>query len=457
MRISEIMSTLDRLGAAPRKSLGQNFLHDQNLARWIVRQLDSQPGDRVVEIGPGLGALSCILASSGLSATLLEKDALFAKYLRGQFCSDQIEVIAGDALDYDIRVLFPEQPVKLLGALPYYLSTPLIFHFTAQPCPFDRIVLTLQRELADRLVAKPGTKPYGSLTLIIQSRWIVERLRLLSSSVFIPQPQVDSAVVRITPRNHGSLPIFDRPTFQRFVKIGFSQRRKRLTNLLGQVVDPEKVIEALVTTGISTDIRAEALSLEQWIALVNKLCPTPENAAVSQESLDIVNEHDEVVGQAPRGVIHREKCLHRAVHILVFNEKNELLLQHRSVHKDQYPGCWDSSASGHVESGETYQRCAIRELKEELDLSGEPKLIRQIPASAATGFEFISLYQIRSNEPVHYHPGEIEEVGFFPLPLVDTWLGKRPQDFAPGFREAYRAFRAIGEEPQITQISQILT
>ena len=147
------MSALDSLGAAPRKSLGQNFLHDKNLASWIVEKLEIESGDHVVEIGPGLGALTEEIMRRGVSATLLEKDRAFAKYLREKFDRPDVEVIEGDALEYDTRVEFLYRPAKLIGNLPYYLSSALLFHFTAEPCPFEHMVFTVQKEMADRLSA----------------------------------------------------------------------------------------------------------------------------------------------------------------------------------------------------------------------------------------------------------------------------------------------------------------
>src|SRR5580700_8442294 len=131
------MSALDALGASPRKSLGQNFLHDQNLASWIVEKLEIESGDHVVEVGPGLGALTEEILRCGVSATLLEKDRACAQYLREKFAGPRIEVIEGDALEYDTRDAFLRPPSKIIGNLPYYLPSALLFHFTAEPCPFE--------------------------------------------------------------------------------------------------------------------------------------------------------------------------------------------------------------------------------------------------------------------------------------------------------------------------------
>ncbi|HXO98053.1 MAG TPA: rRNA adenine N-6-methyltransferase family protein, partial [Chthoniobacterales bacterium] len=142
MSIRSIVSTLEQLGASPRKSFGQNFLHDKNMAKWIVGQLAIQVGDHIVEIGPGLGALTANFSQSGVSATLLEKDKLFAEFVENTFSGDRIRVVKGDALECDVRDFFPFGTVKAIGNLPYYASTPILFHFTADPSPFERLVFT---------------------------------------------------------------------------------------------------------------------------------------------------------------------------------------------------------------------------------------------------------------------------------------------------------------------------
>ena len=152
---------------------------------------------------PGLGALTQEILRCGVSATLLEKDRAFAKYLRETFDSPKVEVIEGDALEYDTRVDFLRRPTKIIGNLPYYLSSALLFHFTADPCPFEHMVFTVQKEMAERLSASPGSKEYGSLSVIIQRQWQVTRLKTLPPSVFLPQPQVDSVVLSVQAANAG--------------------------------------------------------------------------------------------------------------------------------------------------------------------------------------------------------------------------------------------------------------
>jgi isopentenyldiphosphate isomerase len=162
---------------------------------------------------------------------------------------------------------------------------------------------------------------------------------------------------------------------------------------------------------------------------------------MTEESFDVVNERDEVVGNAPRSVVHAQGLLHRAVHVLVFNARGEIFLQKRSMKKDRQPGVWDSSSSGHVDSGEDYDACAVRELREEIGLSvrneaeatgASPPLKRlfKIDACQETDAEFVWVYRCESEGPFTLHPDEIDEGGWFSPAEVTRWMNERPQDFA---------------------------
>ena len=447
MTISDIMSTLSCLGAAPRKTLGQNLLHDQNLAKWIVEKLDIHKGDHVVEIGPGLGALTSEIINRGVSATLLEKDKLFSSFLRQKFCNERVALLEGDALDYDVREAFPWQPARVIGNLPYYVSTPLLFHFSREPCPFEQMVFTLQKEVADRLVARLGSASFGGLSVLLQARWHVIKLRVLAPSVFLPPPRVDSAVVMLKRKQAEEIPLCDWVLFERLVKAGFSERRKQVRKTLGKIVSVEAVRRGLEAATIHDAARAEEISLEQWVALANTLSPPKIDGTSPCEMLQVVDENDRPVVERNRAVIHQEKLPHRAVHVMVVNRQGEVLLQKRSFRKDQFPRCWDSSASGHVDAGESYDECATRELREELGLKASIRLLAKIPASERTGFEFIALYIGSSDERPSLNQFEIETAGYFRLETIERWVERRPGDFAPGFLECYRAARGQLAEP----------
>ena len=156
---------------------------------------------------------------------------------------------------------------------------------------------------------------------------------------------------------------------------------------------------------------------------------------VSEEIFDIVNERDEVISRAPRSVVHARGLLHRAVHVLVFNARGKVFLQKRSMKKDRQPGVWDSSSSGHVDSGEDYDACAVRELREEIGLviTPPPQRLFKIAACEATDAEFVWVYRCESEGPFTLHPDEIDEGGWFTPAKVTQWINERPQDFATAF------------------------
>src|SRR6266436_7190282 len=232
MKLSEIRATLKDIGVWPSRALGQNFLHDQNLARWIVDQAQITPQDYVVEIGPGLGALTRFILEKGAHVLAIEKDARLADFLRAHIRHERFEILNMDALKFDSRSLFAHRTVKLLGNLPYNISSALLLKFLEQPNPISLWLLMLQKEMAARLSASPSTHDYGALTLRVQLHHHVKYLRTVSATVFFPQPEVGSAVVRILPRDPLELPARDDELLVRLIRAGFSQRRKQLRKLL---------------------------------------------------------------------------------------------------------------------------------------------------------------------------------------------------------------------------------
>ena len=156
---------------------------------------------------------------------------------------------------------------------------------------------------------------------------------------------------------------------------------------------------------------------------------------MSEEIFDVVNEQDQVIDQRPRSEVHRRHLWHRAVHVLVFNRKGDLLLQKRSMRKDCFPGTWDSSASGHLDRGEDYDACAVRELKEEIGLSvtQTPQRLFKISACPETGFEFVWVYRCQSEGPFVVQLEEVDEVRWFSPETINQWIAERPQEFANAF------------------------
>jgi 16S rRNA (adenine1518-N6/adenine1519-N6)-dimethyltransferase len=444
MKLSEIDATLREIRVSPVKTLGQNFLHDRNLARWIVERAKLSPKDYVVEIGPGLGALTEFILESGARVLAIEKDQRLTEFLRKRFGDARLEIIHGDALEFDVRRLFAEPRVKLLGNLPYYIASQLLLKFTKYPSPISLWLLMLQKEMARRISASPGTSDYGALSLVLQLQYRVEFLRSVPATVFLPAPDVDSAFVRIAPRPPGELPPHDPETFFAIVRQGFSQRRKQLRNLLRKEIPGWE--EAAATIGFDPRARAEELSLEQWIALSNLTRSAAENSAGANgsELFAVVDENDKVVSQALRGEVHGNNLRHRAVHVFIFNAQGELFLQKRSRWKDRHPLLWDSSAAGHVNAGEDYDETAVRELAEELGVNAKLIRVAKLPCSEKTGWEFIWLYRGEYDGPFRLAKAEIEHGEFFPIAILDRWVKARPQEFAPGFLECWKAYCSDG-------------
>jgi 16S rRNA (adenine1518-N6/adenine1519-N6)-dimethyltransferase len=444
MKLTSIRENLAAMGRVPKQSLGQNFLHDQNVAHWIVDQLELQPGEPWVELGPGLGALTEYALGKSQNGLVIEKDGHLAGYLRAQFPA--LEIVHGDASEFDTRDLFIRGPVKVVGNLPYYVSSQILIGWTAEPSPVGRLVFTLQKELAERLSGAPRTKAYGALTLLVGRRWHVQLARILPPTVFMPAPKVDSAVVVLTPRDPGELPACDGVEFRRLVKRGFAQRRKLLRKNIGdEVPDWPGFCQAL---GFAETVRAEELDLAQWIAITNFLGGSHGAAAqdVHGEIFDVVDEQDVVVRQASRHEVHEQNLRHRAVHIFVFNENGDLFLQRRSRWKDKHPLQWDSSAAGHVEAGHTYDETAPREVAEEIGVEATCTRIAEIAACPETGWEFVHLYRAKHDGPFKLAPAEIDSGAFFTLEQIDRWTRARPEDFAPGFLKCYELWRADGSQ-----------
>jgi 16S rRNA (adenine1518-N6/adenine1519-N6)-dimethyltransferase len=441
MKLSDLRATLQEIHVSPVKTLGQNFLHDQNLARWIVDQAQITSDDYVLEIGPGLGALTKLLLEKGSRVLAIEKDTRLANFLRERFSRERLEVLNIDALKFDARTLFSHQRVKLVGNLPYNVSSALILKFLAYPSPISLWLFTLQKEMAMRLSAKPSTHDYGALTLRIQLRHHVKNLRTVAATVFFPRPDVDSAVLRLLPRDPQELPPHDEELLLKLIRVGFSQRRKQLRKLLRERVDDWDAISGHLN--IDPKVRAEELSLLQWIALANFIAPPacPDTGLANEERFPVVDQNDKVLRDASRSDVHGNNLRHRAVHILIFNSAGEVYLQQRSRWKDRHPRKWDSSAAGHVAAAESYDETARRELEEELGISVRLEKISKLPASERTDQEFVWLYRGEVAGNLSPSRTEIETGAFFPETIVDGWVAARPEDFAPGFIECWKVYR----------------
>jgi 16S rRNA (adenine1518-N6/adenine1519-N6)-dimethyltransferase len=259
--------------------------------------------------------------------------------------------------------------------------------------------------------------------------------------VFFPRPDVDSAVVRISPRNAGEFPPRDETLLLKLIRLGFSQRRKQLRKLLRERIDDWETLAHYLN--IDPKARAEELSLLQWISLVNFIAPipSPDMCLTNSERFPVVDKNDRILRDASRSEVHANNLRHRAVHILIFNPAGEVYLQQRSRWKDRHPLKWDSSAAGHVVAAESYDEAAQRELEEELGINVPVKKISKLPASERTDQEFVCLYRGEVDGDVSPNRTEIEAGAFFPETVVDGWVATRPEDFAQGFIECWKVYR----------------
>ncbi len=438
----EILQVLDDHGIRPSKQLGQNFLVDANIARWIVDRLDPQPDDAVVEVGPGTGALSEHLAGKVRRLILIEFDARLAAWLREKFAGrDDVEIHHADGAKFDSRVLFKHRPIKFLGNLPYSCGGAIMRNFLNRPHPFERAVIMLQKEVIDRLAATPGSKNYGVLSLRIQSGWHVEPLRTVPPEAFHPRPQIDSSVAVLRPRDPGGFPPYDARLFDELIRRGFAQRRKQLGKQLPATPPWPEVAENL---GLSRTTRAEELTLTQWIEVTRAYDdhPLKENPQHHGEVFDVVDENDIVIGIATRAEVHAKKLVHRAVHVFLRNKRGDVLLQQRSMLKDVHPGDWDSSVSGHLDTGESYEQAAHREIREEMGVeSAELREIARITPCQNTGWEHVRLFTGDHHGSLRFPCSEIQAAQWFHVAEIDAWVASRPSDFATGFLECWKTAR----------------
>ncbi|HSC08868.1 MAG TPA: 16S rRNA (adenine(1518)-N(6)/adenine(1519)-N(6))-dimethyltransferase RsmA [Steroidobacteraceae bacterium] len=246
-----------------RKRFGQHFLHDPQVIARIVAAIEPRRGDRVLEIGPGRGALTAPLFDRLGALTAIEIDRDLARHLGARF-GPALELINTDVLEVDIAALRGSgEPLRVVGNLPYNISTPLLFRLLEQRTAIRDMHLMLQKEVVDRMVAPPGSKTYGRLTVML-APWVrIERLLSVGPGAFTPPPKVSSAVVRITPLAMPAFDIGSTASFDRVVRAAFAQRRKTLRNALKGTV-AAGVLEQL---GIDPRARAETLAAAQYAAL----------------------------------------------------------------------------------------------------------------------------------------------------------------------------------------------
>jgi 16S rRNA (adenine1518-N6/adenine1519-N6)-dimethyltransferase len=261
----------DRRAAFPptRKSLGQHFLSDRRILGRIADALQLQGHETVLEIGPGRGALTDILAARAGRLIAIEYDRALAAMLRERYARHGNVLIAeADVLEVSLGDL-AAGPYVLVGNVPYYITTPILFHALAPPRA-DRAVYLVQREVAQRLVAKPGTKEYGALTVNVSAVARAETLFGVPAGAFAPPPKVESAVVRITPLATPLVAPDEEQRFRVLVQGAFGMRRKQMRRVVRTLfsLDAEQAEDLLARTGIEPEVRPETLSVEQFAALL---------------------------------------------------------------------------------------------------------------------------------------------------------------------------------------------
>jgi 16S rRNA (adenine1518-N6/adenine1519-N6)-dimethyltransferase len=257
---------------APLKSLGQNFLVDRNIIDKIIRSADIGPQDAVLEIGPGRGALTGLLAQRAGRLMVVEYDHVLAAGLREQYRDDpRVTVVDADILAIDLDPLLGDMPGgwKVVANLPYNISSPVLFRLMEQRAHFSRLVLMLQKEVGDRLVASADCSDYGVTTLLLGLWFDMRREFIVAPGCFHPRPKVDSVVVSFVPLVKPRVEVGSEELFRRVVKGAFAMRRKTLSNCLkaAKLVAPDELDQVLDACGIDGQRRGETLSLEEFASL----------------------------------------------------------------------------------------------------------------------------------------------------------------------------------------------
>ena len=253
-----------------RKRFGQNFLHEQSVIDRIVDAINPRAHDKLVEIGPGLGALTYpVLQRAGeLDVIELDRD-IIPKLEAGAAGKGDLRIHSHDALAFDFRSLVTnDEPLKVYGNLPYNISTPLIFHLFEMADSISEMHFMLQKEVVDRMCAEPGSKKFGRLSVMTQYHCQAVSLFKVAPICFRPAPKVMSAIVRLIPHKHKPFPANDVKHLNDVVTTAFNYRRKTLRNALSTHIDEA----GLTALGIKADIRPENLSLEQFVAISNSIC-----------------------------------------------------------------------------------------------------------------------------------------------------------------------------------------
>ena len=270
--LTVVKEILQSHGFAPRKRLGQNFLIDANIARKSLELAEIQFGDTVVEIGPGLGALTQLLLDAGCQVHAIEKDLGLHQYIQDSIAPaypDQLSLMQGDAMDHPLASLSnPPTNTKIVANLPYAISTPWLDSVLAGPLP-ERMVLMLQKEAADRFVAQSGTGNFGPISLFLKSAYELHEIHKVGAQCFYPLPDVGSALLSIRRLDH---PRVFKPEIKEGIRKIFRQRRKQISSIVSKVPLPsifQTWLDTLIEEGLAANTRPEAIAEEQWQKLAD--------------------------------------------------------------------------------------------------------------------------------------------------------------------------------------------
>ena len=285
MRIADYSVTravLERHGFTFKKSFGQNFLTDTNILQKIVDTAEIDENVNVIEIGPGIGALTEFLAENAAEVMTFEIDERLVPILADTLRDfDNVRVVNEDILKSDLQARIkefanPNLPIKVVANLPYYITTPILMHLIESGIPFSEFVVMMQREVADRISAQPNSKSYGSLSIAVQYYMTAKVAFIVPRTVFVPAPNVDSAILKMTRRDKPAVEVKDEPFFFKVSKASFTHRRKTLWNNLTSCFGKSDEIKtrleiALNNADLSPNVRGEALDLQEFSRLSDSL------------------------------------------------------------------------------------------------------------------------------------------------------------------------------------------
>ena len=253
------------------KKLGQNFLIKRGIVDEIVHAAELTPGEPVLEVGPGIGTLTQGLAQSGADVTAIELDRRLLEVLDTTLSSyDNVRIIHGDVLKLDVPSIMNHKPFKVVANLPYYITTPIIMSLLESKLPIERLVVMVQKEVALRMVAKPGTKDYGALSVAVQYYTEPDIVLDVPPKSFLPAPAVTSSVIRCVLRDKPPVDVIDEKLFFRVVKAGFAQRRKTFTNTMKTTgLSKDRIEELLAKANIDGQRRGETFTLQEFADVAN--------------------------------------------------------------------------------------------------------------------------------------------------------------------------------------------